>query len=171
MSQSKVSVIDSIRTAFKWENKLPLFIGNIRGGIIPFFTFIVAHYIHPHQTAMQTAVGATFETYLNLWTPVVLGGLTVSSITVYQWCLAADRGSKYKALGTVVLTEIIMTFSPIASLAYAALALLIAVNATATACNLAEDATPLKKKAKPRARKTTLSAVKPANSNRSRKAA
>lgn len=64
------------------------------------------------------------------------GGLLYSAPTVYQWMVRAV-GSRVKALGFVVLLEGILVAVQSDLLAYAALALLVAINSVATATRLA----------------------------------
>jgi hypothetical protein len=62
-----------------------------------------------------------------------LGALVYSAPTVYEAGIRYFRGHRAKAVGFVVLTEILMTFSPLWPLSVAALAILATINAIQTA--------------------------------------
>jgi len=66
----------------------------------------------------------------------ILGGLLFSGTTVFQAGRQAFR-SDLKAVGFVVLTELVMIFSSIYWLGMAALFLLVLTNAVATGTNVA----------------------------------
>lgn len=61
-----------------------------------------------------------------------LGALIYSAPTVYEYGLRAFRGARAKALGFVVLVEILMTWSPLWWLSVAALAILAVINGVQT---------------------------------------
>jgi hypothetical protein len=67
---------------------------------------------------------------------LVAGGLMFSATTVYDWTKIAFQSS-FKALGFCVLVEGVMTFSGIAILSYAALAVLAIINGIGTGCKIA----------------------------------
>ncbi len=137
-----LSVIDQIRTSFQLHNWLPLIVGAVLGGAAPALTYTVSHLLHPIS---QGAALNTWAAWVSVWTPVVVAGLTFSGITVYQWLLAAFK-NRAKALGLVVLVETVMTCaSSVPVMCYLALALLVFVNAVATATQLTLDAKTVRK--------------------------
>lgn len=157
-----VSIIEQIRIAFKGSNRLAACVGTVFGAFIPLATFLVAHNQHP----LNTDTVVTFYSYVNIFTAIVLGGLTYSAITVYQWAMAVTK-MKPKAVGFVVLIETVMVVSKEPYLAYAALALLVTINGIATGTVLALDAKkPVERTQAPRKRvqapKTSLRSVKAA---------
>jgi hypothetical protein len=128
---NKLSIMAKIRTAFALRNLLATLIGAIKGGAIPFGTFVLFH----------------LEMNNDPWQPkgfIVLGGLAYSAKTVYGWCKQVFRKENgapdtLKALGWTVGIEGFMTCSSTFWLNCAALALLILVNAVATGVSLAME--------------------------------
>jgi hypothetical protein len=128
---NKLSIMAKIRTAFALRNLLATLIGAIKGGAIPFGTFVLFH----------------LEMNNDPWQPkgfIVLGGLAYSAKTVYGWCKQVFRKEDgapdtLKALGWTVGIEGFMTCSSTFWLNCAALALLILVNAVATGVSLAME--------------------------------
>jgi hypothetical protein len=90
----------------------------------PVFTFSVVHFVLPHHS----------ERFLILWA-ISVGGLLFSAPKVYKWGVSA-WGSKIEVLGAVMFLEGVMTFVPGIYLPMAALALLVFVNSTYSACRL-----------------------------------
>ena len=121
-------VVDQVREAFRRQNRLATGAGFILGGFVPVASFILAHY----------EVRPDAPLYSQVPTLLVLAGLVYSAKTVFDWARVAFRHPA-KALGFVVLTEGVMTFSHTPALAYAALTLLVVINGVATGCNLALD--------------------------------
>lgn len=116
----KLTVIQQIKRAFLPGARLAAWVGLIIGGIIPVFTFTLAH----------------FDVQAHHWHWVlVLGGLIYSAETVFHWARAAF-GHPSKALGFVVLLEGVLAFCTILSLAFTALMVLVFINAIAAACAL-----------------------------------
>ncbi len=118
-----------IRTAFARRNLLATMIGALKGGAIPFGTFMLFH-LEMNNDPWQ-AKGL-----------IVLGGLIYSAKTVYGWCKQVFRKEDgtpdtLKALGWCVGIEGFMTCASTFWLNCAALALLILVNAVATGVSLA----------------------------------
>lgn len=134
MSKPKLSVMAQIRTAFARRNWLATAIGAVKGGSIPFGTFVLYH----------------LEMANDPWQPkgvLVLCGLIYSIRTVYGWCQQVFRqedGSPdtWKALGWCLLIEGLMTISSTFWINCGALALLVLINAIATGISLTmEDET------------------------------
>ena len=124
-AQEGFGVVRQVRLAFSRRNLLATCLGILLGGFVPIATYFVAHY--------------DVRTDLPLWVQsdvaIVLGGLTFSARTVFQWAALAFR-SAFKALGFVVLAEGVMTLVHIHWLSIAALCYLVAINGVATGCNL-----------------------------------
>jgi uncharacterized membrane protein len=102
---------------------LATLVGCVLGGFVPLASYVLAHLPSP-----STA----------LW-GLVVGGLLFSAKTVWQWGLLAFA-DPWKASGFVLLIEGVMVLSPVPWLAVTALALLVAINAIATGCTLAQGA-------------------------------
>lgn len=101
-------------------HRLAAVLGFILGGFVPAAVWFIAHY----QTKQRAW----------LWL-FVAGGLIYSATTVYQWGTLAF-GGRIKPLGFVLLLEGTMTFACGFWLPFAALALLVSINGTATAYSL-----------------------------------
>jgi VIT1/CCC1 family predicted Fe2+/Mn2+ transporter len=123
------SVVDQVRIALKPRYRLATFLGFLLGGFVPIACFFVAHYELSDLAPLYAQKGL----YL------VLGGLTYSARTVWQWGRIAFQNA-YKAAGFVVLLEGVMVSSHILWLSVAALVYLVAINAIATGCNLTATA-------------------------------
>ncbi len=117
-----VDVVSQIRVAFR--HPLPLTIGALLGALVPIGTYTVGH-LELDQAGWVSVPGV-----------IVVGGLSFSAITVYKWGARAFA-SGGKALGFVLLSEGIMSFSHIPWLSVAVLAVLVAVNAIANGAHLA----------------------------------
>ena len=124
-----MGVIRQVRIALKAENRLSAVVGAVLGGFVPLAAFAVAH------SDISTASPGMHDV---LMAGMVCGGLLFSAKTVFDWALSA-LGHKAKAFGFVVLAEGAMTFSHLWGVNLAALAVLVGINAVATACNLAVD--------------------------------
>jgi hypothetical protein len=119
---SERDVVSQIKLAF--ANPLPLLIGALIGGLVPLATYTVGH--AELGTAGWGSVSGT----------IVIGGCLFSAITVYKWGRRAFD-SAFKALGFVVLSEGVMTFSQTPWLSILMLSFLVAINAVANGANLA----------------------------------
>lgn len=119
---SERDVISQIKLAF--ANPLPLLIGALIGGLVPIATYTVGH-AELGAAGWGSVPGA-----------VVVGGCLFSAITVYKWGRRAFD-SAFKALGFVVLSEGVMTFSQTPWLSMLMLGFLVAINAVANGANLA----------------------------------
>lgn len=126
----EIGILDQCAIAARRSNRSALICGSMVGGFVPLATFVVAHY----ETASTPM----------MWLPVA-GGLAYSAMTVFQWARVAYK-HPLKALGFVVLLESVMTFSATTWLSLAALAMLIAINAIACACQLVLDRRETRKK-------------------------
>lgn len=115
-------VVSQIKIAF--ANPLPLLIGALIGGLVPIATYTVGH--AELGTAGWGSVPGT----------IVIGGCLFSAITVYKWGRKAFDCA-FKALGFVVLSEGVMTFSQTPWLSLLMLCFLVAINAVANGANLA----------------------------------
>ncbi len=100
-----------------------LAIGATVGGFVPIASFMLAHHEAPTRPVLWALVAAA---------------LIFSGLSVYEWTSKAF-GSRLKALGFVILTEGIMLSTGNQYLAFAALALLVGINATATGAHLATE--------------------------------
>ena len=103
-------------------------IGFLLGGIIPALTFFVDRY----------EVDPKLPLYGQIPAYLVLGGMVFSAKTVFEWAKLAFHNT-LKAVGFIVLVEGAMIFSGLFPLAVVALAVLVTINGTATACNLVAD--------------------------------
>lgn len=117
------SVVGQVRLALRPENRLASFLGAVLGGFVPLSTYVLSHSELPQQWYSDTR------------TAIVAGGLLYSAKTVLQWGKLAF-GDRWKALGFVVLTEGVMVLSHTYWLSGAALAVLMGINAVATAVAL-----------------------------------
>ena len=115
-------VVGQIKLAF--GNPLPLLIGALIGALVPVATYTVGH-------AELAAAG-----WASVPGAIVIGGCLFSAITVYKWGRRAFD-SALKALGFVVLSEGVMTFSQTPWLSLLMLSFLVAINAVANGANLA----------------------------------
>lgn len=120
------SVVEQVRTAMKPRNRLAAAMGFLLGGFVPLASFVLAHYEVDPGAAIWTQLPAA----------LVLGGLTYSAKTVYDWGRLAFE-LPVKALGFVVLLEGVMVASSTPWLAFTALGYLIGINGVATGCTLA----------------------------------
>ena len=128
---NKLSTMAKIRTAFSKRNLLATAIGALKGGAIPFGTFVLYHLEMADDPWQAKGL-------------VVLGGLIYSAKTVYGWCKQVFRKENgapdtLKAIGWCVGIEGFMTVSSTFWLNCAALGLLILVNAVATGVSLAME--------------------------------
>jgi hypothetical protein len=121
-SSSERDVVSQIKLAF--ANPLPLLIGGLIGGLVPIATFTVGH-AELDTAGWGSVPGA-----------IVIGGCVFSAITVYKWGERAFD-SALKAMGFVVLSEGVMTFSQTPWLSVLMLSFLVAINAVANGANLA----------------------------------
>lgn len=119
---SERDVVSQIKLAF--ANPLPLLIGALIGALVPIATYTVGH-------AELGAAG-----WASVPGAIVIGGCVFSAITVYKWGRRAFD-SALKALGFVVLSEGVMTFSQTPWLSMLMLSFLVAINAVANGANLA----------------------------------
>lgn len=115
-------VVSQIKVAF--SNPLPLLIGALIGALVPLATYTVGH-AELGTAGWGSVPGA-----------IVIGGCLFSAITVYKWGRRAFN-SALKAVGFVVLSEGVMTFSSTPWLSVLMLGCLIAINAVANGSNLA----------------------------------
>jgi hypothetical protein len=132
MNNTHVPVINQIKLSLLRSNRMAFTIGTLLGGLVPFVTFMLAHYYVTANPVLWLLVG---------------GGLLFSAMTVFQWGRMAF-GNGWKSAGFVLLLEGVMTFTDI-YLAGLALATLVFINATATACRLVLESS------KPKARKVS----------------
>lgn len=129
-----VSVIGQVRHAAR--NPIALSVGAILGGFAPAASFVLAHVEHAAPDSVKGFIKCLF----------ILGALVFSAKSVYQWTSKAFADGQ-KAAGFVVVLEGAMLLTDTALLSYAALALLIGINAVAAGCNLAlQDAPKSEKK-------------------------
>jgi hypothetical protein len=139
--KTNTDVIGEISTAYR--NKGALAVGALLGGAPPAATYYVAH--------------CEWSEWLSVPSLIILGGLVFSAETVVVW-LASAFDSRRKALGVVILTELLMITATNKVVASTALAYLVAINAVATGCILARKrravgaAAPAKKRAPSRLR-------------------
>ena len=119
---SERDVVGQIKLAF--SNPLPLLIGALIGALVPVATYTVGH--------AELAVAG----WGSVPGAIVIGGCLFSAITVYKWGRRAFD-SALKALGFVVLSEGVMTFSQTPWLSLLMLIFLVAINAIANGANLA----------------------------------
>lgn len=133
--------IDEVVIAVRSQNRLSTYFGSVFGGVAPIFTFVEAHY---DGINMGDALNALIK-----WQPyeitaalfIVIGGLIVSSIKVYNAMVEA-YDSKFQAAATVLLLEGTLSFSHVEFngvywLSLMALAMLIGVNALVSSTKLA----------------------------------
>lgn len=114
------SVIDQCAISLQPKYRLASFLGAVLGGFIPIASFVVAHLEtteHPERWIF------------------VAGGMTYSAMTVYSWASIAFS-NRIKAVGFILLVEGVAIFASTFALNVAALTILVAINALATAYNL-----------------------------------
>lgn len=121
-SNADRDVVSQIKLAF--ANPLPLVIGALIGALVPIATYTVGH-AELGEAGWASLPGA-----------IVIGGCGFSAITVYKWGRRAFDSS-LKALGFVILSEGVMSFSHVAWLSMVVLGFLVAINAVANGANLA----------------------------------
>jgi hypothetical protein len=98
---STLGVVDQIRLAVKSENRLATFAGFLLGGIVPFITYILAHYEISSYTDF-------YSLFSQIATYLIIGGLIYSFNTVFYFGkLAFD--SSIKSFGFTLLIEGTMT--------------------------------------------------------------
>jgi len=120
------TVVGQVRVALRRDNRLAASLGGLLGGGVPVASWQLAHF----------EVDATQPLWAQLGAWLVLGGLLFSAVTVFTWSRQAFR-STAKALGYTVLLEGVLTTAKTPWLSVAALMVLVAINAVATGCNLA----------------------------------
>lgn len=123
-----LGVVDEVFLAFRSGTPLVPILGFILGGIVPVATYLEAHY----DMSSVEPLHVQTTTYL------VLGGLVFSAKTVFQWLRRAWRDG-WKAAAVVLILEGIMVQSSVPVLPWVILAILVAINGTATACILSLD--------------------------------
>lgn len=142
----KMEVVDQIVHIFmksgkgksaKSKHLAAALLGAVLGGFVPIASFIIAHVMM--EGVRLATMHAHFTTYL------VLGGLLYSAPTVYAWSKKAFGGDnfvgKIKPLGFVLLLEGVMITSSdkiaVQAVSFAALGILVFINAVASGCKLA----------------------------------
>lgn len=126
--QRTMPIIRQVNIAVHKSNRLALIVGFVVGGFIPLATYVLAHY----ELMADAPLWQQFPALL------VLGGLSFSAKTVFDWACAAFKHPA-KALGFVLLLEGVMTFAHTPWLSIAALCFLVGINGTATGCTLVLD--------------------------------
>jgi hypothetical protein len=116
----RMSVMNQIRRAFLPGARIAAVIGIVAGGFAPVASFALIHF----EVAARPY----------LWV-LVVGALMFSALTVFKWMKAAF-GCPYKAVGITLLLEGVLTASHLQVLTFAALGILIFVNAVSSACSL-----------------------------------
>lgn len=119
------SVVGQVRSAIRPENRLASFLGGVLGGFVPVATYVLSHAELPQRW------------WIDPRAYIVAGGLLYSAKTVLRWGQLAF-GDRWKAIGFVVLTEGVMVLSHTQALSLTALAVLVGINATATAVALSQ---------------------------------
>jgi hypothetical protein len=119
---AELDVVSQIKLAA--ANRLPLLVGGLIGALVPIATYTVGH-AELAKSGWASLPGA-----------VVVGGCLFSALTVYRWGKRAF-GSALKAVGFVVLSEGVMSFSTVHWLGLTVLVFLTAINAIANGANLA----------------------------------
>lgn len=119
-------IVGQVRLSFRRRNRLATVLGMVLGGFVPVASFVLAH--------QEIVPGKSMLFQVPCW--LVVGGLTYSAKTVFDWARAAFS-LRLKALGFVVLLEGVMTGANTTWLAYAALAILVAINSISAGCQLA----------------------------------
>lgn len=112
-------------------------LGAAVGGVVPFATFVEAHY----GAMLGSAVGGRLLSALGVdpglaKSVLVCAGLLFSAKTVWKWGYVAFEDG-WKATGFVLLLEGVMVFGSFEWLSRIALGYLIGINAIATGCRFA----------------------------------
>jgi hypothetical protein len=130
-----------------WKNKAAFLAGLPFGAITPAAIFYGVHFeVRPLLMRVLTDPGAAWYdlALLAILGLAVAGGLWVSAKTVYRWGQAGFRDGGQpdngKALGTVLLLEVWMTFASNIWFSAVLLVFLVVINGLATACNFALNA-------------------------------
>jgi hypothetical protein len=121
------SVIDQTKLAFS-VSAIGSITGIVLGSVVPLMAYMEAHYeLH--------MADAKLEDYWSIYTVLTLGGMLFSAKSVFYWTKSAFKDSM-KAFGFVCLVEGSMIFSHISWVGWLGLAILIGINAIASAANL-----------------------------------
>jgi hypothetical protein len=120
LQYKRLTVILQVRRAFLPGARLAAFTGLVIGGFVPVAIWAVVHF--------------EVQSIPALWF-LVAGGLLYSALTVFHWIVSAF-GSAYKAVGFCILLEGIMTLAHNLALSFAALIILVFINAVSAACAL-----------------------------------
>lgn len=129
-----------------WKNRAAFLAGIPFGAVTPSAIFYGVHFeVRPLLMRVLSEATPWYEqVLLAVLCLAVAGGLWVSAKTVYRWGQAGFRDGGQpdngKALGTVILLEIWMTFASNIWFSAVLLAFLVVINGLATACNFALNA-------------------------------
>lgn len=122
-------VVAQVRMALKPQNRLATTVGAIVGGLVPLASYQLSHH--------EIVSGESLWSQPAAW--LVLGGLVFSALTVAGWARAAFGGWS-KAVGFTVLVEGCLLVSRTPWLGFAALGVLVGINAVAAGVRLSRGA-------------------------------
>lgn len=164
--QKDLSVLKQIRTAFNFRGKtrgrniLAALLGFSVGFFVPFGTFTLVH-----MELAQWTGGFSWRFIdipaISLPLALVLGGLTFSAKSVYQWMSVLVSGDQFKAIGITVLLEGIMTFSKTHYLTYGAFVLIAVANMVTMTVQLAMERQTTRRSKRPARRQLELNGNSP----------
>lgn len=130
-----------------WKNKAAFFAGLPFGAVTPAAIFYGVHFeVRPLLLQILTGPDTPWYDFalLAILCLAVAGGLWVSAKTVFRWGQAGFRDGGQpdngKAIGTVLLLEVWMTFASNIWFSAVLLVFLVVINGLATACNFALNA-------------------------------
>jgi hypothetical protein len=123
-----VTFVEKVKMASHKNKRLAFVLGAIAGGFVPVASYVTAHY----QLNDATGAGA-FVAWL-----MVIGGLIYSALSVYDFGVNAF-GSKFKAFGFVLLTELLLVFGTVKWVSIMGLLILIGINSVVAGVNLSME--------------------------------
>lgn len=125
---NELTFVEKVKMATHKNKRLAFILGAIAGGFVPVASYSIAH--------LQAPQAEGFTCFVS-WM-MVIGGLIYSALSVYDFGKQAF-GSSAKAVGFVMLTELVLVFGQLDWLCYAALTVLVGINAVIAGVNLAME--------------------------------
>lgn len=127
-SVKELSFVEKVKMATHKNKRVAFILGAIAGGFVPVASYCIAHLQIPQAEGF-----ISFVSWL-----MVIGGLIYSALSVYDFGKQAF-GSSAKAVGFVMITELVLVFGQLEWLCYGALAILVGINSVIAGVNLAME--------------------------------